>query len=133
MSFKHYLSSIAQKAQGTYKCDLEGTDVVKCGRGNWRTQRNHPTWTGNHYPATCPDPDFNPDRRGDKRAQYPLSYPGPNVIFRGNKGDLDSLFHFSMKFLQANRIAPDGTPHLAASHLGLYCFPMSHTKDDRLI
>ena len=26
-----------------------------------------------------------------------------------------------MKFLCANRIAPDGTPHSAASHLGLYC------------
>ena len=31
-----------------------------------------------------------------------------------------------MKFLQANRIAPDGTPRSAASHLGLYCLPMSH-------
>ena len=24
-----------------------------------------------------------------------------------------------------NRIAPDGTPRSAASHLGLYCLPMS--------
>ena len=31
-----------------------------------------------------------------------------------------------MKFLCANRIAPDGTPRSAASHLGLYCLPMSH-------
>ena len=30
-----------------------------------------------------------------------------------------------MKFLCANRIAPDGRPHSAASHLGLYCLPMS--------
>ena len=30
-----------------------------------------------------------------------------------------------MKFLQANRIAPDGTPQNAASHLGLCCLPMS--------
>ena len=34
-----------------------------------------------------------------------------------------------MKFLVANRIAPDGTPRSAVSHLGLYCLPMSHKKD----
>ena len=33
------------------------------------------------------------------------------------------LSHFSMKFLCANRIAPDG----------LYCLPMSHKRDARLI
>ena len=33
-------------------------------------------------------------------------------------------FYFSMNFLQANRIAPDGTPRFAASHLGLFCLPM---------
>ena len=38
---------------------------------------NHRTWTGDHYPATCLDPDSNPDRRGDKRVRYPLRYPGP--------------------------------------------------------
>ena len=38
-----------------------------------------------------------------------------------------------MNFLQANRIAPDGTPRFAASHLGLLCLPMSHKKDSRLI
>ena len=38
-----------------------------------------------------------------------------------------------MKFLLANRLAPDGTPHFATSHLGLFCFPMSHKKDARLI
>ena len=41
---------------------------------------------------------------------------------------LGFLFHFSMNFLKANRIAPDGTPHSAASHMGLYCLPMSHKK-----
>ena len=44
---------------------------------------NHRAWTGDHYPATCLDPDSNPDRRGDKRVRYPLRYPGPhdmNVI-----------------------------------------------------
>ena len=33
-----------------------------------------------------------------------------------------------MTFLCANRIAPDGTPRSAASHLGLNCLPMSHKK-----
>ena len=38
-----------------------------------------------------------------------------------------------MKIKIANRIAPDGTPPFAASHLGLFCLPMSHKKDARLI
>ena len=38
-----------------------------------------------------------------------------------------------MKFLYANKIAPDGTPRSAASHLGLLCLPMPHKKDTRLI
>ena len=37
-----------------------------------------------------------------------------------------------MKFLCANRISPDGTLRSAASHLGLYCLPMSRKKDARL-
>ena len=37
-----------------------------------------------------------------------------------------------MKILLANRIAPDGTPHTAASHLGLFCLHMYHKKDARL-
>ena len=43
------------------------------------------------------------------------------------------IFISLMKFLCANRIAPDGTPHYAASHLGLYCLPMSHKRDARLM
>ena len=39
----------------------------------------------------------------------------------------------SMKFLLANGMAPDETLHSVASHLGLYCLPMSHKKDDMLI
>ena len=42
------------------------------------------------------------------------------------------LFNFSKKILQANRIAPDGTPRSAVSHLGLFCLPMSHKRDARL-
>ena len=40
----------------------------------------------------------------------------------------NSLYEFS----QANRKATDGTPCFAASHLGLFCLPMSHKKDVRL-
>ena len=43
------------------------------------------------------------------------------------------LFHFSMKITSANRIIPDGMPRFAAFHLGLFCLPMSHKKDARLI
>ena len=45
---------------------------------------------------------------------------------------LISLSHLSMKFPYANRIAPDGTPRSAASHLGLFCLPMSHKTNARL-
>ena len=38
-----------------------------------------------------------------------------------------------MKFIKANRIAPDGTPRFAASHLGLFCLPMSRKKGSSLI
>ena len=45
-------------------------------------------------------------------------------------GDIRSiffiLFNFSMKIIAANRKAPDGTPRFAASHLGLFCLPISH-------
>ena len=54
------------------------------------------------------------------------------LINRGFGCDFKILFNVLMKFLKANRIAPDGTPRSAASHLGLYCLPMSHIKDARL-
>ena len=53
--------------------------------------------------------------------------------FRDIRSTFSFLFKFSMKFLSANRIAPDGTPRFAASHLGLFCLLMSHKKDPRLI
>ena len=59
----------------------------------------------------------------------PLSF----FVFRGIWGNISFLLNFSMKFILANRIAPDGTPRFAASHLGLLCLPMSHKKDARLI
>ena len=54
------------------------------------------------------------------------------LIVRGIRDDFEFLFHFSMKFLKADRIAPDGTTHSAASHLGLFCLPMSHKRGARL-
>ena len=51
-------------------------------------------------------------------------------IFRGVRWEFS---HFSIKFLYANRIAPDGTPHSAASNLRLFCLSMSHKKDTRLL
>ena len=54
-------------------------------------------------------------------------------ILRGVRSIFSFLFHFSMKFMSTNRIAPDGTPHFVASHLGIFCLPMSHEKDARLI
>ena len=38
------------------------------------------------------------------------------VIFKGIRSNFSFLFYFSMKFIQANRIAPDGTPHFVAFH-----------------
>ena len=35
--------------------------------------------------------------------------------------------------MSANRIAPDGMPRFASSYLGLFCLPVSHKKDARLI
>ena len=54
-------------------------------------------------------------------------------IVRGIGSNFSFLFHFSMKIMSANRIAPDRTPRFAASHLGLFCLPMPHIKDDGLI
>ena len=65
----------------------------------------------------------------------PHSYQldGSTSIFRGNRSSFSFLFHFSMKFVSTNRIAPDWTPRFAASHLGLFSLPMSDKKDARLI
>ena len=54
-------------------------------------------------------------------------------IFRGVRSNILFSFHFSMKINLASRIAPDGTPRFATSHLGLFCFKMSHKKDTRLV
>ena len=62
--------------------------------------------------------------------------------FRRISSDFSLLIHFSMKIMKANRKAQDGTPRFAshlgtprfvASHLGLFCSPMSNKKEARLI
>ena len=54
-------------------------------------------------------------------------------IVRGVRIDFYFLSQILMKFLCANRIAPDRTLRSAASHLGLFCSPMSHKRDTGLI
>ena len=51
-------------------------------------------------------------------------------IIGGIRYDFISLFHV---FMIANRKAKDGMSRSGASHLGLYCLPLSHKKDTRLI
>ena len=71
---------------------------------------------------------------------HPYHLNESTFIFRGIRSNFSILFHFSMKFLQANRIAPDETPPAAASQLppsaasqlGLFCLPVPHEKDSRL-
>ena len=50
------------------------------------------------------------------------------LFFRGVRSDFYFLCDFLMKFLCANRIAPDGMLRSAASHLGHFCLP----RDARL-
>ena len=70
---------------------------------------------------------FNPYLTNGISHHYQLGES--TFIFRGVRGDFQFLFNFSIKILQANRIAPDGTPRSAASHLGLCCLPMSHRRE----
>ena len=42
---------------------------------------------------------------------HPYHLDESTFIYRGIRSDCSFLFHFSMKFMQANKIAPDGTPH----------------------
>ena len=43
------------------------------------------------------------------------------------------LFYFEYKFLKANSVDPDQTPHSAASELGLHCLPRSRLWEARHI
>ena len=67
------------------------------------------------------------------RLSHPYHLDLSTFIFRGIGSNFSFLFHSSIKFMPANRIAPDGTPRFAASHLGLFGLPMSRKKDATLI
>ena len=64
---------------------------------------------------------------------YPYHLDEYSFICRGIRSRFLFSFYFSMKFKVANRIVLDGTPRFAASHLVIFCLPMSHKKDARLI
>ena len=51
---------------------------------------------------------------------------GSTFILRGNRSDFKFLYIF-IKILKANRIALDGTPRSASSHMGLYRLPITKT------
>ena len=72
---------------------------------------------------------FNPYLTNGLSNHYQL---GESTFILGDiRGDFRFLFTFSMIFLQANRIVPDGTQRSAAAHLGLFCLPMSNKRDAR--
>ena len=83
---------------------------------------NHRTWTGDHYPATCLDPDSNPDRRGDKRVRYPLRYPGPLSTLDGKSSKVNQVV-----FL----LAPNSIPNMKA--LAQIFFEISCTHDFQIL
>ena len=64
---------------------------------------------------------------------HPYHLDKSTFIFRDIRSNFSFLCHFLMKIMSANRKVPDGTPLFAASHLGLFCLPLSHKKDARLI
>ena len=68
--------------------------------------------------------DFNPLVTNGLSDPYHLDES--TLIFRGIGSIFSFLFHFLMKVMSANRIDPAGTPCSGASHLGLFCLPLSH-------
>ena len=75
------------------------------------------------YIVLIPFDEFNPYLTFEFSHHCQLGEP--TFIFRCViiRCDFYFLSQFLMKFLCANRIAPDGTPRSAASHLGLCCLP----------
>ena len=51
------------------------------------------------------------------------------LSFLGASGVIFYFISFLDENQTANRIAQDGTPRFVASHLGLFCLPMSNKKD----
>ena len=67
---------------------------------------------------------FNPNKEIGLFHPYRL---GESILnMRGIRSDI------SFNIMAANRIAPDGTPHFAASHLVLFWLSLSHKKVARL-
>ena len=62
---------------------------------------------------------------------HPYHLNEPTFIFRGVRSVV--LCSFFDENNSSNRIAPDETQRIAASHLGLFCLHMSHKNDARLI
>ena len=64
---------------------------------------------------------------------FPI-YIGRTRLFQ-TLGVLGGIFEFKFQknSLWANSGDTDQTPRFAASDLGLWCFPLSHKKDARLI
>ena len=71
---------------------------------------------------------FNP--RVTNGLYHPYQLDESTFVKRGVRRNCS---FFDEKFKRANRIAQDGTPRFAASHLRLFCLPLSHKKDARLI
>ena len=64
---------------------------------------------------------------------HPYHLDESTFIFRGIGRIFSFLFHFSVKNMLANRIAPDAELRFAASHLGQFRLPMmSHKNGARL-
>ena len=63
----------------------------------------------------------------------PYDLDESTFVFRGIRSNFSILFHFAMKFMKTYRMSPDGTPHNAGSHLGIFRLPLSHKKVARLI
>ena len=64
---------------------------------------------------------------------HPYHFDESISILRGIRSNFSIILHVLMRIMSANRLAPDETPRYAASHLGLFCLPMSQKKDARLI
>ena len=81
------------------------------------------------------DQQLNPFMKNGFAHHYHL---GESTVILGASGVILNFFYFFffMKFLEANRVAPDGMPCTVVSvvlHLGLYCLPLSLKKDARPI
>ena len=78
-----HFTSIIQKAHGTYKRVLEGTDVGVCGLTLWKKQKNLEKTTNlGRAPTPCHMliPPFKPAPQQWQASVLPLRYPGPCVI-----------------------------------------------------